>query len=324
MANLLVDLVGSEAPEFKGTKEWFNSPPLTIKKLKGKVVMLDFWTYSCNNCIRTLPHLKELDKKYSKQGLVVIGVHTPEFEFEKDADNIKKAVEKHGLKYPVVNDPENSTWKLYGNRYWPRQALIDAKGIVRYEHNGEGGYEEIEENIVKLLGEAGKKIPSGMPMVKSHMMTAGISPEIYLGSKRSKGFGNSQVCVPGSCIRFVDQGDHKNDVVYLDGDWEQEPERIHHPTKEKAIVSLKYKASVANAVLSPFSSKSYLAEIFLDGRSLDNENKGKDVVTKEGKSFVKITKPDLYEIVKIKRPESHELKIVSDSPEFTLYTFTFG
>jgi thiol-disulfide isomerase/thioredoxin len=142
------------APELANIKGWLNSPPLRLSELRGKVVFLDFWTYSCINCVRTIPEMNRLHLKYPSDELVIIGVHTPEFEYEKDAGNVKSAVDRLGISYPVALDSDNATWKLYGNRYWPRQTLIDHSGEVRYEHIGEGGFEEIEEQAAGLLAEA--------------------------------------------------------------------------------------------------------------------------------------------------------------------------
>jgi thiol-disulfide isomerase/thioredoxin len=142
------------APELRDIKGWFNSGPMQVWGLRGSVVFLDFWTYGCNNCVRAVPHVEELHRKYSSQGLVVIGVHTPEFDRERDPENVASAVRKLGISYPVALDSDNTTWKLYGNRYWPRQTLVDWSGEVRYEHIGEGGYEEIERQVMGLLAEA--------------------------------------------------------------------------------------------------------------------------------------------------------------------------
>jgi len=147
-------MIQGPAPELTGITGWINSEPLTLKGLRGKVVFLDFWTYGCYNCQNTLPEMKELHRKYSKEGLVVIGVHTPEFPYERNRDNVERAVAAAGLAYPVALDSSNATWKFYGNHYWPRQAIIDANGDVAYEHIGEGGYDKIEAKVVELLEEA--------------------------------------------------------------------------------------------------------------------------------------------------------------------------
>jgi thiol-disulfide isomerase/thioredoxin len=145
------------APELADIEGWINSAPLRLSELRGRVVFLDFWTFGCSNCVRTIPHMNELHRKYPSDELVIIGVHTPEFESEKDANNVRLAVEKLGIEYPVALDSENTTWKLYGNRYWPRQTLVDWSGEVRYEHIGEGGYDEIERQVAGLLAEAAGK-----------------------------------------------------------------------------------------------------------------------------------------------------------------------
>src|SRR5690606_27293044 len=151
--------VNYAAPELVEPQNWINSEPLTLAGLKGKVVMIDFWTYSCINCIRTLPALKALDEMYSKEGLVILGVHAPEFAFEKVLANVQKAVDEYGLKYPIFQDNDFKTWRAYKNRYWPAKYIIDKAGNVRYTHFGEGAYEETEQVISYLLSE-GKTVKS--------------------------------------------------------------------------------------------------------------------------------------------------------------------
>ena len=148
-----VFLKGSKAPEFSHVQGWLNSQPLTMKGLVGKVVLLDFWTFDCANCIRALPHIRQLQAKYAGDRFVLIGVHTPEFEFERDPENVTSAVKRFRIEYPVAIDSENVTWRLYGNQYWPRQTLVDARGRVGWEHAGEGDYYKMEEEIRALLKE---------------------------------------------------------------------------------------------------------------------------------------------------------------------------
>jgi thiol-disulfide isomerase/thioredoxin len=140
-----------KAPELQNISGWINSEPLTLNGLKGKVVFLDFWTYGCYNCQNTLPEMKKLHAKYGKEGLVIIGVHTPEFPYERKRENVERAVASTGLTYPIALDSSTTTWKLYGNHYWPRQTIIDDDGEVAYEHVGEGSYGEIEAKVVELL-----------------------------------------------------------------------------------------------------------------------------------------------------------------------------
>ena len=142
------------APEFQNISGWINSEPLTLRRLRGKVVLLDFWTYGCYNCQSTLPEMKKLNAKYGKEGLIMIGVHTPEFPYERKRENVERAVASAGLTYPIALDGNNTTWRLYGNHYWPRQTIIDENGEVAYEHVGEGSYREIESKVVELLKAA--------------------------------------------------------------------------------------------------------------------------------------------------------------------------
>lgn len=143
----------TQAPEFSGIEQWHNSAPLTMQQLRGKVVLVDFWTYTCINCIRTLPHVTEWHRKYKDQGLVVVGVHTPEFPFERSAGNVKKAIGRFDIAYPVAQDNRYATWNAYGNQYWPAVYLIDKKGQVVYTHFGEGAYDKTEATIRALLAQ---------------------------------------------------------------------------------------------------------------------------------------------------------------------------
>jgi thiol-disulfide isomerase/thioredoxin len=139
------------APEFTGLGNWFNSPPLSIGGLRGKVVLVNFWTYGCVNCVNTLPHLTQLHAKYKDRGLVIVGIHTPEFPFERSSGNVQAALQRHGITYPVAQDNDSKTWKAYSNRYWPAQYIVDQGGHIVYHHDGEGEYEKIDRTINGLL-----------------------------------------------------------------------------------------------------------------------------------------------------------------------------
>lgn len=140
-----------QAPDFTGIDQWLNSAPLSLPSLRGKVVLIDFWTYSCINCLRTLPHVNRWAERYASQGLVVVGVHTPEFAFERSTRNLQTAMQRHGVKHPVAQDNSYATWKAYANQYWPAKYLIDARGRIQYKHFGEGRYEQTESAIRTLL-----------------------------------------------------------------------------------------------------------------------------------------------------------------------------
>ncbi|MEH1909292.1 MAG: thioredoxin family protein [Nostoc sp.] len=144
--------VGKSLPEFQGISQWLNSTPLSIADLKGNVVLIQFWTFACINCQRTLPYITRWHRQYESQGLKVIGIHTPEFAFERDANNIKKALQQHKITYPVPVDNEYKTWNAYDNQYWPHMFLTDRQGLLQYDHIGEGSYEKIEQTIRQLLG----------------------------------------------------------------------------------------------------------------------------------------------------------------------------
>jgi thiol-disulfide isomerase/thioredoxin len=150
-APFAVAAIQNAAPNFAGISNWFNSAPLNMTDLRGKVVLVDFWTYGCVNCVNTLPHVTELYAKYRDRGLVVVGVHTPEFPFERSASNVQAALKRHGITYPVAQDNDSQTWNAYRNQYWPAQYIIDQSGKIVFRHDGEGQYEQIDRTIARLL-----------------------------------------------------------------------------------------------------------------------------------------------------------------------------
>jgi len=150
-APFAVAAVQNAAPNFTGISNWFNSAPLNMADLRGKVVLVDFWTYGCVNCVNTLPHVTELYGKYRDRGLVVVGVHTPEFPFERSASNVQAALKRHGITYPVAQDNDSQTWNAYRNQYWPAQYIVDQSGKIVFQHGGEGQYEQMDRTIARLL-----------------------------------------------------------------------------------------------------------------------------------------------------------------------------
>jgi thiol-disulfide isomerase/thioredoxin len=299
-----------------------------MEGLKGKVVLLDFWTYSCVNCVRSLPHMKLLHKEYPEDTFVLIGVHTPEFEFEKLPENVASAVKRFGIGYPVAIDSENTTWKLYGNQYWPRQTLIDSQGTVRWEHAGEGDYDKMEDRIRDLLKESGKRAENRgngrADTIEKFALSSKTTPEIYAGASRSQGFGNGQVCVPGSCTRYIDPKEHSGDVPYLSGDWTQYPEYVMHATSESGYILLKYGARNANAVLGVSDMKPIRVDVQLDGKPIDKGKAGADVQWDSTGSYLVVAENRLYDIVRTKAFETHELKLVTKAADLRLYSYTFG
>jgi thiol-disulfide isomerase/thioredoxin len=184
------------APDFVGTQRWFNSRPLSLKQLRGRVVLIDFWTYTCINCIRTLPHLVAWDARYRRAGLTIVGVHSPEFSFEHDAGNLARAIAQNGIQYPVVQDNNLATWSAWRNEFWPADYLIDARGHVRAAHFGEGDYREIENEIRTLLADAGARdLGADAHPAKTYDPTNQATPETYLGLARADRF------LPGPALR---------------------------------------------------------------------------------------------------------------------------
>ncbi len=325
---LAESLTGKPAPELSNLRGWINTSPLTMEGLKGKVVLLDFWTYSCVNCVRSLPHMKLLHKEYAGDAFVLIGVHTPEFEFEKPPENVASAVKRFGIGYPVAIDSENTTWKLYGNQYWPRQTVVDSKGTVRWEHAGEGDYDKMEDRIRDLLKEVGKQAESKgntrTNTIERFAFSSKTTPEIYTGASRSQGFGNGQVCVPGSCTRYIDPREHSRDIPYLNGDWTQYPEYVTHVTPESGYILLKYGARNANAVLGVSDMKTVRVDVQLDGKPIDKRQAGADVQWDSNGSYLVVTENRLYDIVRSKTFETHELKLLTSGEDLRIYTYTFG
>ena len=305
------------APEFTDTQNWFNTPggrPLTMKGLRGKVVLIDFWTYSCINCIRTLPYLNAWNKRYAKDGLVIVGVHTPEFPFEREAANVEAAIKTDGIEYPVVQDNENGTWNAYGNLYWPAEYFVDAKGEVRYAHFGEGEYGEKEAVIRELLAEAGHE--PGKARADAHGMAAEptvTTPESYLGAERAGNFTNG-VIKPGRQT-FTLRRPGENELSY-GGEWTVGEQPV--TAGRGAKLDLNFGARRVYLVLgSP--GKPRQVKVLLDGRPIAAADDGTDVHN----GYVKVTNQRLYNLVELPKVEQHVLELV---PEAGVqgYAFTFG
>lgn len=243
-----------KAPELTGIVGWINSPPLKIEELKGKVVLIDFWTYSCINCLRTLPYLEGWYAKYKDAGLVIIGVHTPEFVFEKDPKNVADAAKRLGVDYPIALDNDYKTWLAYRNNYWPAHYLIDKEGNIRMEHFGEGGYAETENAIRELLGL------TPMQMKEVEKASRPISPETYLGAARGHSY-NIALKV-GETFSYASTTPLGNDEVGLRGSWQVEQEFVE-AMGDDSYLDLNFLAKQVYLVLSGSSKKPI--EVYLDG-----------------------------------------------------------
>jgi cytochrome c biogenesis protein CcdA/thiol-disulfide isomerase/thioredoxin len=307
----------ARAPDFTDNQQWFNTPgdrPLTMSGLRGRVVLVDFWTYTCINCIRTQPYLKAWDQKYRSKGLTIVGVHTPEFPFERDAGNVEDAIGRAGLEYPVVQDNDYGTWNAYGNQYWPAEYLIDAEGRIRHTHFGEGSYDETEDAIRSLLAEAGHDPGRGMSGAKGEQPSAGITtPESYLGAARADRFVNG-VILPG--VHDFDRSPVlAPDSLGYGGKW-----RIDY---DKAVsgggdLGLNFKSKRVYLVLSS-PGRPRRVEVELDGKPIPSRLAGSDV--EDG--TVEVTNQRLYDLVSLPQVGRHELKL-EFPPGVEGYAFTFG
>jgi len=284
------------APEFTGVSKWLNSEPLTMEKLRGKVVLVDFWTYTCINCIRTLPHITGWYEKYKDKGFVVVGVHTPEFEFEKKTENVQNAIKQYNIHYPVAQDNDYMTWNAYDNHYWPAHYLIDAKGNIRNTHFGEGKYEETERNIKTLLDEMGMQTNDATLTLQDQTPHYSLTPETYLGNARRE----------------------LNGTFSLEGNWKTEQEYIE--SKKGSRLKLRFYASKVFLVITP-AGKEDRVKVSLDGRVISEDQSGDDVTN----GMIKIDVARLYNLVHLLTgTEEHILELDFETDGTKLYAFTFG
>jgi cytochrome c biogenesis protein CcdA/thiol-disulfide isomerase/thioredoxin len=297
------------APEFVDNQKWFNTPDgkaLTLAGLRAqkRVVLIDFWTYTCINCIRTQPHLKAWDARYRDDGLTIIGVHSPEFPFEKSADNVQRAIETSGLEYPVVQDNNLSTWGAWGNQYWPAEYLIDARGHVRYASFGEGDYDATESAIKGLLREAGRpSSPDGGPAeIDAVTPSPGVkTPETYLGSDRAQGWLQDPLRPGARDFGALPDAIPDNRFAY-GGIWTLDGESAEAGLD--ARIATRFTARRVYLVLGGVGS----VDVFVDG---------------EKTRTVAVDKQELYTLVDLPKVETHDLELrVSEGVKG--YAFTFG
>jgi thiol-disulfide isomerase/thioredoxin len=299
------------APEIRGTQRWFNTAngrPLTLRSLRGRVVLIDFWTYSCINCIRTLPALKAWDSRYRRDGLTIIGMHAPEFPFERDAANVERAIERNGLPYAVAQDNEFVTWRAYGNQYWPAKYLIDARGRVRYAHFGEGAYDVTERAIRELLSEAGHQHLGRTASARVETAAGVATPESYLGSERAERFLNGPIepgthdyQLPGGAIAALPP----SHLAYT-GRWRIDPSRATAAGRRSRLY-LRFRASKVFLVLGARGGPGRV-QVELDGKP---------------RGELAVHDQRLYDVVALPRPGGHVLALTL-APGTEAYAFTFG
>ncbi|MFL5970005.1 MAG: thioredoxin family protein, partial [Gaiellaceae bacterium] len=285
------------APDIQGISAWINSKPLRTKGLRGKVVLVDFWTYSCINCLRTLPYLKSWDDRYRADGLVIVGVHSPEFAFEHSLGNVRAAVRRLGVRYPVALDNDFGTWNAYHNQYWPADYLIDRNGRIRDVHFGEGAYAETEQKIRRLLG---RSLPPAL-REPDRTPTELRTPESYLGYLRIGNYRGSPIRPDTSATYRFPPGLERDAYAYA-GTWTVENERIL--AGRAARLRLHFHARSVHLVLSGHG----VVGVKLNGRTLRD---------------VRITGDRLYTLVTQKRARDGLLEL-RFTPGLSAYAFTFG
>ena len=352
--------VGDMAPEFSGINQWLNGGELTMEGLRGDVVLIDFWTYTCVNCVRTMPYLRDWNEKYADRGLTMVGVHTPEFDFEKITENVVAANEELGVVWPVAQDNNFRTWRSYSNRFWPAKYLIDANGVVRYTHFGEGEYDETEHHIRALLEEAGSDVsdiavnPDEGPKYDARALGTSRenndsqTREIYGGWQRNAStsglyIAHTQYYDGANLTQFYrDPGDHQNQFMYLHGSWRSDLEAITHGRQTENYedyIALRFFARSVNIVVDleegvePFEVEVTIAESLppdaeagteLAYRPLTADEAGEHIVIEGGRSYFVVDEPDLYNVVSLPEFGDAELKFSSNSPHFALFALTFG
>jgi cytochrome c biogenesis protein CcdA/thiol-disulfide isomerase/thioredoxin len=307
------------APEFTETQDWFNTPgmrALSLADLRGRVVLVDFWTYTCINCIRTLPYLKAWDATYRHDGLTIVGVETPEFAFERDAANVANAIKQFGLRYPVVQDNEMGTWNAYGNEYWPADYLIDAGGQVRYATFGEGDYAKTETAIRALLAEKGSRIGSRSRPSDVIVPSERATPETYLGTERAQGWidapkaGTHDYGAPATGQLAL------NDFAFS-GTWKIAGQPA--TAVENAGIDVEFQAKNVYLVLSSAGGRPRPVRVLLDGRPVPTRLAGADVHA----GVVSVTGQRLYTLISLPGDQRHRLGL-RFAPGVSGYAFTFG
>ena len=335
-----------KAPEFAQISGYINTPnnnPLTLSSLKGKVVLVYIWTYTCINSIRPMPYIDDWNQKYSNKGLVIVGLHSPEFTFEKNYTNVKTAVQRFGISYPVILDSDHGTWDAYGNQYWPRFYLIDTQGNIRYDHIGEGSYDQIEKAIQSLLAEravlmGAKEIsfntkpttvikPGSLYYVDLRQNT---TPEIYIGYSTARTpLGNPEGFKPDQIISYSipPNTNFKPNIAYLQGNWKNNPDNMQLQSDTGRIV-LTYYAKSVNIIAGGKGGGSVFNDEEIEGGAtaastakIPNKSLGEDL-SPDG-SF-RIDGQRLYNLAIHNNYAVHNIVIDVKGKGFQFYTFTFG
>jgi thiol-disulfide isomerase/thioredoxin len=318
------------APEFPQGIPWLQGGPLSMRELRGKVILIDFWTYSCVNCIRTIPHVKRWYEMYAKDGLVIVGVHTPEFAFEKIEGNVRHAVERFGITYPVVQDNDYTIWKRYANRSWPRKFLINKDGIIVYDHAGEGAYAATEIAIHEELRKMGvRELPAiGPDSSMGGRLCYRTTNETYFGFLRGK-IENACDALPGEEVACTDDATMQDDgAATLHGHWKIHPEFVEHARTVSGTgeyIRLQYSAYAVNVVCEAPEGRTAKLEIFHNQQPIAKEMRGEDIeVDDRGRTWVTIADPRMYNLIQSKTYHQGSLRIGVSSEGVRMYAATYG
>lgn len=292
-------------PQLTKSSTWFNTQSLTIASLKGKVVLIDFWTYSCVNCLRTLPYLKEWHRKYHAQGLVIIGVHAPEFEFEHNPENVARAIHDFGIEYPVVLDNDFAVWRAFDNHYWPAKYLIDREGKLRYHHFGEGDYAETEMVIQNLIGESASSAALvDIPEFRHETR----SPETYLGYWRLSRVVSEPEVIPDTAVNYTSPSSFPTNGLAFVGTW-----TVRHQfaaSTPGSRLRFRFDAKEVNLVMKPHETyQPQPVEVYLDGKNY---------------SSLTIDSDKLYNLISLPQAGNHYLELVFPAGNVEVYAITFG
>jgi cytochrome c biogenesis protein CcdA/thiol-disulfide isomerase/thioredoxin len=312
------ELLGHYGPmaDFVGGGTWINSVPLTRDSLKGKVILVDFWTYSCINCIRTFPYLLDWYAKYKDYGFVIIGVHTPEFAFEHDTANVEQAVKQFGITYPVVQDNSYIIWGAYRNVYWPAEYLIDAQGQYRHFQFGEGDYAKTEQAIQSLLAEAGHPVSAALTKGPAVNFSPDDTPETYLGTDRQSGFASPEPVAAGKVTTYSIPGIVELNNFAVSGSWDFEPQYAQE-TAAGSKLTLHFYAQDVYLVMTSDQS----ATVTITGVTPDLPNTSEDV---NAQSQITVSASRLYHLIHFSKIEEGTVTVEFNSPGVRAFSFTFG
>jgi len=311
------------APELDGG-QWLQRGPVRLSELRGRaVVLIDFWDYTCVNCIRTLPYVAGWQRRYAAHGLTIVGIHAPEFSFAREGSHVAEAIVEFGLDYPIVLDNDYAIWRAYSNHYWPAKYLVDGRGRIRYYHFGEGGYQETELEIQAQLRQLNPALSLPPPMEplrdtdQPGAVCYRVTPELYLGHARGQ-FGNPDGIAGDRAHDYRDPGKHVEGVAYLDGRWRVEQESARAESAGAAI-ALRYTAKDVNLVLAPRPGAASRVEVILE----PGQRMGADVQNSNGRAFVIVERPRMYNLVANGSVQSGALELRAEQPGLSAYAFTF-